>query len=260
MSLALLRVWTTLVYLFMLAPVLVVVVLAFNPAELASFPMTGFTFAWFARLATDAAVIAALKTSLLLGGIAAATSTLLGTAAAYATARFRFAGRELVNLLMTLPILVPHIILGVGLLLTFRMLGLSKSFPLLVAGHVAITLPYVVLTTRHRLLSIPEVLEEAAATLGANALAKFRRVTFPLSLPAILAGALFAFMMSFDEVTATLFWRPPNTETIPTHVMAMLQYSIDQRINALAAILIALSISLPLLAIVLARNLRRYGG
>jgi spermidine/putrescine transport system permease protein len=257
LAVAALRFWTIAIYLFMLAPVLVVVVLSFNPAELATFPMTGFTLAWFARLAMDAQVIGALKTSLLLGSIAAAISTFLGTAAAYATARFRFAGRELVQLLLTLPILVPHIILGVGLLLTFRMLGLLKSFPLLVVGHVAITLPYVVLTTRHRLLSIPPVLEEAAATLGANPLAKFRRVTLPLALPAILAGALFAFMMSFDEVTATLFWRPPNTETIPTQVMAMLQYSIDQRINALAAILIALSVSLPLLAILLVRNLRQ---
>jgi spermidine/putrescine transport system permease protein len=246
---------TALVYLFMLAPVLVVVALAFDPAEFGGFPMTGLSLRWFAALVHDTKIVDALKTSLLLGALASSISTVIGTAAAYTLARFRFLGRDTTQILLTLPILVPHIILGVGLLLTFRLFGLAKSFPLLVVGHVAITLPFVVLTTRHRLQAIPAVLEEAARTLGANRLQTFREISLPLALPAIFAGALFAFMMSFDEITATLFWRPVNLDTVPTMVLGMLQYSISQEINALATLLILISIALPVAAILLARRI-----
>lgn len=240
---------TVLVYVFLLAPVGVVVALAFNASPLAVFPITRLTLRWFAALGSDPAILQALKTSLLLGVLASIISTVVGTAAAYALARFRFGGREFVQLLLTVPILVPHIILGIGLLLSFHLVGLVKSFPLLVVGHVAITLPYVVLTTRHRLEAIPPSLEEAARTLGASRVQTFAAVTAPLALPAILTALLFAFMISFDEITATLFWRPANVETVPTQIMAMLEYSVDQKINALATVLILATVCLPVFAV-----------
>lgn len=245
---------TAAVYLFMLAPVAVVVILAFNQAEYGSFPMTGVTLDWFAALTRDPAIVEAFQTSLLLGTTASLVSTVIGSAAAYAIARFPFPGRAFVQVLLTMPILVPHIILGVGLLLAFRFAGLPKNFALLVAGHVALTLPFVVLTTLHRFQSIPVALEEAARTLGASRLQTFFSVTLPLAWPAIVSGALLAFITSFDEVTATLFWRPANLETLPTQVMGMLQYSIDQRLNALGAVMIALSVGLPLFATLFARR------
>ncbi|MBM3598256.1 MAG: ABC transporter permease [Alphaproteobacteria bacterium] len=253
-SSGLLWLFTGLVYVFMLAPVFVIVLLAFNPPEFGSFPITGMTLKWFWALADNRPIIEAIKTSLLLGLASSTISTVIGTAAAYALARFRFVGRDIVQLLLTLPILVPHIILGVGLLLAFRLIGMSKSFTLLVIGHVAITLPFVVLTTQHRLQAIPSSLEEAARTLGANRFETFREITLPLTLPAIFAGFLFAFMMSFDELTATLFWRPANVETVPTHVLGMLQYSVNQEINALATALIVVSVALPLGGMLIARR------
>jgi spermidine/putrescine transport system permease protein len=240
---------TVLVYIFLLAPVGVVIALAFNASPLSVFPITRVTLHWFAALASDPAIIRALKTSLILGVTASLISTTIGTAAAYALARFRFAGRDAAQLLLTVPILVPHIILGIGLLLSFHLVGLIKSFPLLMVGHVAITLPYVVLTTRHRLEAIPQSLEEAAQTLGANRWQSFMAVTVPLALPAIVTALLFAFMISFDEITATLFWRPPNLETVPTQIMAMLEYSVDQKINSLATVLIAATVGLPVFAL-----------
>jgi spermidine/putrescine transport system permease protein len=186
---------------------------------------------------------------------ASALSTLVGTAAALALSRFRFAGRGGLQLMLSVPIMVPHIVLGVGLLLAFRVAGLSKSFLLLVIGHMTITLPYVVLTTSHRLRAIPANIEEAARTLGANRTQTFCAITLPLALPAILASLLFAFMSSFDEVTATLFWLPANTQTVPTQIMAMLQFSVDQKINALSALLILGSVVLAVLALALGRAL-----
>ncbi len=252
---SLLGILTLLTYLFMLAPALVVVVLAFNTSPSSTFPLTGLTLHWFAELARDDAVISALGNSLLLATWASVLSTLFGTAAALALSRFRFPGRAPLQLVLTVPILVPHIVLGVGLLLAFRMFGLAKNFPLLVVGHMTITLPFVILTTVHRLRAIPANIEEAARTLGANRTQTFFAITLPLALPAILASFLFAFMSSFDEVTATLFWLPANTQTVTTQIMAMLQFSVDQKINALAALLILGSICLASLALVIGRAL-----
>ncbi len=246
---------TLITYLFMLAPALVVVVLAFNTSPSSTFPMTGLTFRWFAELAQDDAVLGALWNSLVLALCASTLSTVVGTAAALSLSCFRFAGRGPMQLMLTVPILVPHIVLGVGLLLAFRVFGLAKSFPLLVIGHMAMTLPYVVLTTSHRLRAIPANIEEAARTLGANRIQTFCAITLPLALPAVLASSLFAFMSSFDEVTATLFWLPANMQTVPTQIMAMLQFSVDQKINALAALLIVGSVVLAAAALALGRAL-----
>ena len=252
---SLLAMLTFLTYLFLLAPALVVVALAFNTSPSGTFPIAGLTLHWFSELARDPGIVSALWNSLVLAVWASALSTLFGTAAAFALSRFRFPGRSPIQLLLTVPILVPHIVLGVGLLLAFRFVGLSKNFSLLVVGHIAITLPYVVLTTSHRFQAIPSNIEEAARTLGANRLQTFCAITLPLALPAVLASLLFAFMSSFDEVTATLFWLPPNTQTVPTQIMAMLQFSADQKINALAALLILGSVGLALIALVFGRVL-----
>lgn len=246
--------FTVLVYLFMLAPVGVIVLLAFDTAEFGRFPLSGWTLRWFAALSRDTALLGALKTSLLLGLTSSAISTVMGTAAAYAIARYRFVGRETIQSLLALPILVPHIVLGVGLLMTFRLAGLTASFPLLVAGHIAFTLPFVMLTVGHRLLAISRGYEEAARTLGANGFWSFVEITLPLALPAIASGMLFAFMMSFDEVTATLFWLPANTQTVPTYVLGMLEYAVSQTLNALGAVLTLVSVLVPLCAMLLARR------
>ena len=250
---ALLAAWTVCTYLFLLAPVLVVVILAFNASPSNTFPVTGVTLRWFGEVGRDGAIVSSVRTSLALAGLAGISATLVGTAAAFALSRLRFRGREAVQLMLTLPILVPHIVLGVGLLLAFRLAGLSKSFVLLVIGHVAIILPFVVLTTSHRLKAIPPNIEEAARTLGASPFEAFRTITLPLALPAVLSSLVFAFMSSFDEVTATLFWLPPNIETVQSHILALLQYSVDQKVNALATLLILASVSLAGLAIFLAR-------
>lgn len=243
--------FSVLIYLFKLLPVGVVVVLAFNPQEFGAFPMTGFTTRWFSGLMDNPAIGTAIRNSLVLGGLSAVISTVCGTAAAYALVRYSFAGRQAVQMLLTLPLLVPHLILGVGLLLAFRVLGLSRSFTMMLVGHVALTLPFVVLTTQHRLQAIPIYLEEAARTLGANRWHTFREVTLPLALPAIITGMVFAFMSSFDEVTATLFWRPANYDTVPIYVLSELQNSVSQELNALAAALIAFSTALPLTTMLL---------
>ena len=251
------RIFTLLVYLFMFLPVAIVILLAFNSSEFGSFPMTGFTFHWFDVLWNDASIVRALKTSLILGSMTAVVSTTLGIMAALALVRYEFPGKNFIATLLVAPILVPEVVLAVALLLFLRWLDLPKNFFMLLLGHVVFTLPFVVLVVQARLTGIRRDYEEAAMSLGANPLQTFFQVTLPLMLPAVLAGLLFAFTISFDDVTGTLFWKPAGTETVPTQIFAMLRNSISPQINALGTVMIAITVLLPLLGAALTRRLSR---
>jgi spermidine/putrescine transport system permease protein len=251
------RIFTLLVYLFMFLPVAIVILLAFNSSQFGSFPMTGFTFHWFDVLWNDASIVRALKTSLILGSMTAVVSTSLGIMAALALVRYNFPGKNLIATLLVAPILVPEVVLAVALLLFLRWLNLPKNFFMLLLGHVVFTLPFVVLVVQARLTGIRRDYEEAAMSLGANPLQTFFQVTLPLMLPAVLAGLLFAFTISFDDVTGTLFWKPAGTETVPTQIFAMLRNSISPQINALGTVMIAITVLLPLLGAALTRRLSR---
>jgi spermidine/putrescine transport system permease protein len=243
------RALTLLAYVFLFGPVVVVVLLSFNPLEFGSFPLKGLTLRWYVQLAQDRQIAEAVKTSLLLGSATALISTIGGVAAALALVRYDFPGKQLVATLLTLPILLPQVVLGVAVLLFLRSLGMPTSFALLLLGHVTITLPLVVVVAQARLYAIPEVYEEAAMSLGASRWHAFKDVTLPLMAPAILAGGLFAFTISFDDITATLFWKPAGVETVPTQILAMLRLSMSQEINALGTAMILVTLALPLTAL-----------
>jgi spermidine/putrescine transport system permease protein len=243
------RAVTLLAYVFLFGPVVVVVLLSFNPLEFGSFPLKGLTLRWYVQLAQDRQIAEAVKTSLLLGSATALISTIGGVAAALALVRYDFPGKQLVATLLTLPILLPQVVLGVAVLLFLRSLGMPTSFALLLLGHVTITLPLVVVVAQARLYAIPEVYEEAAMSLGASRWHAFKDVTLPLMAPAILAGGLFAFTISFDDITATLFWKPAGVETVPTQILAMLRLSMSQEINALGTAMILVTLALPLTAL-----------
>ncbi len=249
------RLFTVLVYLFTFVPVAVVILLSFNPAQFGSFPMSGFSFRWFVELARDDAIIRAFKTSIMLGAATAVLSTTIGVLASLALVRYRFPGREAIRTLLIAPILVPEVVLGVALLLFMRFVHVDRNFGLLLMGHVLITLPFVVLVVQARLIGIDRVYEEAARSLGANRFQTFIEVTLPLLLPAVFAGMLFAFTISFDDITATLFWKPPGTETVPSQIYAMLRNSISPEINALGTVMIAITVGTPLAAGWVARRL-----
>ena len=185
---SLIRLFTLFVYITMFAPIAVVIILSFNPMEFASFPMEGFSFRWYVRLAHNQSIITAFKTSLILGFITSVISTAIAIPAAMAFVRYDFPGKNTLNTLLLTPIMIPEVILGVALLLFLRWLQQPKSFALLLIGHVVLTLPYVLLIVQARLVGIRKEYEEAAKSLGANAFQTFREVTFPLLLPAILAG------------------------------------------------------------------------
>ncbi|MDF1749807.1 MAG: ABC transporter permease [Alphaproteobacteria bacterium] len=251
----LIRTWTILVYLFMFLPVAVVVLLSFNASQFGSFPMTGLSFRWFIELANNDAIIRAFQTSLVLGALTAVISTTLGVLASLALVRYTVPGSNFISTCLIAPILVPEVVLAVALLLFLNFLSINKSFFLLLMGHVIFTLPFVILVVQARLVGIRRDMEEAALSLGANPMQTFFQITLPLLAPAVFAGMLFAFTISFDDITGTLFWKPGGVETVPTQIFAMLRNSISPEINALGSVMIALTVGLPLLGAAIARRM-----
>jgi len=245
---SLIRLFTLLVYLFMFTPIAIVVILSFNDAQFGGFPIEGFSFRWFQALAENDAIVRAFRTSLLLGLLAAVIATTLGILASLALMRYSVPASNFFNTLLISPVLIPETVLAVGLLLFMRWLDQPRSILLLLAGHVLIALPFVVLVVQARLVGIRKVYEDAARSLGANPVQAFFQVTFPLLMPAVFAGLLFAFTISFDNITATLFWRPAGVETVPTQIFGMLRHSISPEINALGTVMTVITVGLPLLA------------
>lgn len=254
---SLIRLYTILIYIFMFVPIVVVVVLSFNPEQFGSFPMKGFSLRWFVKLAQNQSILTAFKNSLLLGSLTAVVSTVFGILASLAFVRYNFPGKNTLNTLLLAPIMIPEVILGVALLLFIRWLQQPKSFALLVIGHVVLTLPYVLLIVQARLGGIKKEYEEAAQSLGANPFQSFKEVTLPLLTPAIMAGLLFSFTISFDDITATLFWATAQNQTVPVKIFGMLRNSISPEINALGTVMIVLTIATPLLAGYLSRKLSK---
>lgn len=253
------RLVTILVYLFLFGPIAVVTLLAFNPLEYGGFPMRGVTLRWFAALAQNKPILEAVRNSLILGGLTTLISTSVGLAASLAIVRHDFPGKQAVTTLLTAPILVPQVVLGVAVLLFLRSVGMTTSFGVLLLGHVIITLPFVILVVQARLYAVPRIYEDAAMTLGASRWHAFKDVTLPLLGPAVIAGALFAFTISFDDITATLFWKPVNMETVPTQILAMLRLAVSQEINALGLAMILFNVALPLAAMGLSAAFLRRG-
>ena len=235
------------VYLFLFGPLVIAILLAFSDASFAVFPIKGFSLKWFYTLANNTAVLHALGVSILLGIVAATIAVLIGVPAAMALNRYQLPGSRFINFLIISPILIPETILAVGLLLLLQWGNQPRSIGLLLCGHVMLSVPYVVLIVQARLVGVKQIYEDAARSLGANNLQTFREVTLPLMMPAVGAGGLLAFVLSFDNITATLFWRPGGIETVPTTIYGMLRDSISPEINALGTVMVFITVCLPLL-------------
>ena len=254
---SMIKLYTILIYVWMFTPIVAVVLLSFNPQQFGSFPMEGFSFKWYVKLAHNATILGAFKNSLILGSLTAILATAIAIPAAMAFVRYDFPGKETLNTLLLAPIMIPEVVLGVALLIFIRWLQQPKSFVLLLIGHVVLTVPYVLLVVQARLVGIKREYEEAALSLGAGPFQTFREITLPLLAPAVFAGTLFSFTISFDDVTATLFWATAKNQTVPVKIFGMLRNSISPEINALGAVMIVLTVSLPLAAGYVSRRFAR---
>lgn len=236
------RMIIVLLYVFLLAPIAIVVLTSFSNDAYLAFPPAHWGLGGYIALWANTGFRTGLETSVLLGIAVTLLTLALGTAAAFAIARFRIPGTGILLAFFTAPLLLPTIVLGLALLLVFAQLGLLATFPGLMIGHALVAIPYVIRLMLTAITGVPAALEEAAATLGATPFRVFRRVTLPMMRPALLASAALAFLASFDEVTITLFLVGPRLTTLPIEVFRYVQNHADPQVSALSVVLIVLTI------------------
>ena len=201
----LLGIWTVLILLFLFVPIGIILVYAFNSSNIQSWPIAGYTVRWFPAAWQNPEIRDAFYLSLRVGLLATTIALLLGSAAAFAVHRYAFFGRETVSLLVVLPIALPGIITGMALNSFFVFWGLSLSFWTIVIGHATFCIVIVYNNVLARLRRVPLSLEEASMDLGADGWQTFRRITLPMISTSLVAGAILAFGLSFDDVIVTTF-------------------------------------------------------
>jgi putative spermidine/putrescine transport system permease protein len=231
-------------YVFLLAPVVIVVIAALNSGTYLRFPPEGASLRWFQAFAHSRTMVRSFKFSVELAAIVTAIATVIGTTASLWLVRFSGRFRTVMRLLMIAPIAVPGILTGIALLIYFYAIGWGKSGGLweLVVGHTLICIPYVVLIVSAVLVRFDRSLEEAARNLGAGPLAAFRRVTLPLIKGAVISGAIFAFVTSYDEFNISLLLHGIGTVPLPIELFDYLRFSFDPTLAVAGTISIAMAV------------------
>jgi putative spermidine/putrescine transport system permease protein len=233
------RVLVALLFAFLLAPVLLVVPMSFSADAYLGWPPSGWSLRWYEALPHQAALGAAFRTSLLLATVVTALSLLIGLAAALALARGRFPGREALSALLTAPLLLPTIVLGLAVLMVFVRSGLIGSWAGLVLAHLLVALPYALRLLVTALSALPPAIEDAAASLGAPPLQVLLRVTLPMMSSGLAAAGAIVFLLSFDEVVVSLFVVGPRLTTLPVALYHYIESHSDPLVAAVSALMIA---------------------
>ena len=237
-----------LVYLFLYLPLFLIVLYAFNKSSINSWPFPGFSTRWFSELADDQAPKDAAWLSVRVALFSTAFAVLLGSGMAFAFARYRFRGREVLNFVVTLPIVLPGAITGVALASFFLFASVDLSMQTVIVGHTTFCIVVVFNNVLARLRRVSRSMEEASADLGASGFQTFRYVTFPTIRTALVADTLLAFALSFDEIAVTFFLAGADTTTLPLWILGAFRNSQSvPEVNAAATII--LLISLPMIAV-----------
>jgi spermidine/putrescine transport system permease protein len=252
---ALLTVHLWLVLVFLYVPIVVMAVLSFNASPLYALPLE-FDLVWYRALAGNAKLIDAGVHSVGIAIVNTIIATSLGTMAALAFARYQFRGKTILQLLLFPPVAIPWLVIGTAMLVFFYWIDIKRGLFAILLGHVALSLPYVIVVVGARLATFPRTVEEAAATLGATPWQTFRRVTAPLLAPGVMGGALFAFAVSFDQFVISYFLAPPGVTTLPVEIYGAIRKGFTPEINAISTIIIVVSMG----ALLLTARFYRFGG
>jgi putative spermidine/putrescine transport system permease protein len=227
---------------FMLAPILIVCVVAFTPEGFLSIPTTSWSLRWFKAIARYPEFVDAFWNSILLGALSSSVAIALSLPAALAVARYRFRGREAITALFLSPLMIPHVVLGIAFLRFFTQVGFGGSFIGLVLAHIVIVFPFALRLVLASAVGMDRAIENAAVSLGATPFTVFRRVTLPLILPGVTSGWMLAFIQSFDEVTMTIFIATPSATTLPVRMFLYIQDNIDPLVTSVSALVIVITV------------------
>jgi spermidine/putrescine transport system permease protein len=243
----------TLVYVFLYAPIVILVLFSFTK-DTFGVRWTGFTLDWYVRMFQDERLVGATLNTLKVALISTLVSTVIGTLTALAMERYRFRGRTAFDGLLYMPIVIPEIVMALALLAFFafsfgiieNITGqqLRMSLVTVTISHIAFSISFVVVVVRASLKGFDRRLEEAAHDLGANEWQTFWRITFPLILPGVIGGALLAFTLSLDDFIISFFTTGPGTSLLPVEVYSSVKRGVTPKINAISTVMLLLSMLL----------------
>lgn len=231
---------------FLLAPIVIAVILSFSSVEQLAFPPPGFSLRWYLAAWENDKFMTGFAVSALIATISSLLAGVAGTLAAVALNNYRFAGRAAMRALIVIPLVVPTIVIGLGLLQGFARLEVGPGVLAASLGHAVIGLPYVTYLVLAAMSNYDVRLEDASVTLGASRLTTFFRVTLPLIRPGIIAGIAFAFLMSFDQVSISLFLT--RGDPLPLRLMQHIQYNADPSVAAVSTVLVIASLVVMVIA------------
>tara|TARA_B100001123_G_C15235737_1_gene997055 strand:+ start:668 stop:1513 length:846 start_codon:yes stop_codon:yes gene_type:complete len=241
---------------FIYLPLFTIIFLSFNSNPINMMVWDGFTFDWYksifgysTKLDEDAIylesteqLLSSVKNSLIVSTTTTIISTIIGTLTAIALARFRFKFKSFYRALIYLPMIIPDIVLGIGLLIFFVTIGIKLSLISIIIGHCTFLSSYVFIVVSARLAGMDNTYEEASFDLGANRFTTFRKITLPLIAPGVIGGALLAFIISLDDLVITYFIAGVNSTTLPVFIHGILRRGIKPEINAIATLMIIISL------------------
>ena len=236
-----LSVYALFVYLFLFAPIVVLIFYSFNKAR-RGLVWQGFTLDWYPKLFSNDELLSALAVTIQVAVVAVLISTVLGALLGLGLARLRFRGQGATETLLLVPMVTPEIVMGLSLLLFFlQLFDAHGSLVQLWVAHITFCISYVAVVVRARAANMNPALEEAARDLGASAWGAFRFVTLPLIAPAVVAGALLAFSLSFDDYVVTTFNAGVGSSTLPLYIYGRIKFGVTPEINAISTIVVALT-------------------
>ena len=242
------------IFVFLVAPILVIVPLSFNAGAFFTYPLAGVSLQWYREFLTGVQWQRAVENSLIVAVGATAVATSLGTLAALGLHRVRLPFRRAIVAVLLSPMVVPVIITAVGMFYFYARIGIANTLGGLIVAHAALGIPFVFVTVGAVLSTLDDNLVRAAASLGAGPVRVFRAVVLPLILPGVVSGALFAFVTSWDDVVVAIFLAGPRQHTLPRQMWSGIREFISPTLLAVATLLIVLSISLMLVVELLRRK------
>lgn len=248
-------VYAALTVFFLIAPLLVILPLAFTSSAFLTYPIPAFSTRWFEELAVNSVWSRAILNSLIIAGATTVLATVLGTLAALGLRAQHVGMKSQIRTLFLLPMVVPAVVLGVGMQALFVRLGFNSTYWSVIVAHTVIAMPFVVISVSGALTGIDRRVERAALSLGAPPWKVFSLVTLPLALPGVLSGAALAFATSLDEVVLTLFVAGPNQRTLARQMFSTLRENISPAIASAAFIIIVGTVVIAL-TLILARRKR----
>ena len=239
-----LKLHAVLVFAFLFAPIVVLVVFSFN-ASRGGTTWTGFSTGWYSKLLHDDDVRHTFKNTLQVAIFATVIATIMGTLAAFALTRFRFRGRSAYSTLIFISLVMPEVVMGISMLALFtNVTHTHLSLRTVIFAHITFCIAFVVVVVKARLASFDNRLIEAANDLGATPYQAFVRVVLPLAAPGIVAGAILAFMISLDDVVITFFTSGPGSTTLPLYILGQTRVGVSPKINALSTVVLVFSLLL----------------